>query len=103
MPRGVVKPPGILLGVRQGDMGVGRVLKKKYVNQKMKKCKKYGLERFPKAVVTWKLRLGAGNILLSPRVLKVRLGIVIGIQPGAAGDRNVGPIPGKLKKLLVRA
>ena len=50
VPRGVVEPPGIPLGVGQGDMGIGRVLKKKYVNQKMKKCKKYGLERFPNAV-----------------------------------------------------
>ena len=60
VPRGVVEPPGIPLGLGQGDMGIGKVLKKKYVNQKMKKCKKYGLERFPKAVVTWKLAARCG-------------------------------------------
>ena len=60
VPRGVVEPPGIPLGVGQGDMGIGRVLKKKYVNQKMKKCKKYGLERFPNAVVIWKFAARCG-------------------------------------------
>ena len=53
----------------------------------------------PRLSLHGNLRLGAGNILLSPRVLKVRLGIVIGIQPGAAGDRNVGT-PWKIKKTL---
>ena len=57
---GSCRAPGIPTGVGQVDMGIGRVLKKKYVNQKMKKCKKYGLERFPNAVVTWKLAARCG-------------------------------------------